>query len=274
MNEELKLRGYVTPEDFEGNDTERCQKALDTSEKEDIGKVVFTGKYALTEALKVPSMTEVVLKEGAELSGETVFENRVSGDAEKASWSFEDKFIYIKGEEGAAVKGDICFYHARNVVLEHLTVEGQVTFEFCREVRMEYDTVISGKCCAVKLIRGANNFIVQYNRFSAKKSGIRVSSTCEKGAYVMGKDVDNHELIFKDNEITAPAGFLFTAGEEAGIFNVQIDHNTVKETGIVIGEAEKALPKERFFNITATDFIGAVKAVEALNETKHCYFGE
>lgn len=274
MFEELKLRGYVTPEDFEGNDTEKCAKALEISEKEDIGKVVFAGKYVLTEALKVPSQTEIVLKEGAELTGETVFVNKVSTEPEKASWSFEDKFIYLKGAEGASVNGDIAFYHARNVVLDHLTVNGQVTFEFCREVRMEYDTINSEKCCAVKLMRGANNFIVQYNKFSAKKAGIRVNSTCEKGAYVIGKDVDNHELIFKDNEISAAAGFKFTAGEEAGIFNVQIDHNTVTEKGIIIGEEERKLDKKRFFNITATDFSGASEAVVLLNDTWHCYFGE
>ena len=37
---ELKLRGYVTPEDFEGTDAERIQKALDCAEKEDIRKVM------------------------------------------------------------------------------------------------------------------------------------------------------------------------------------------------------------------------------------------
>ena len=39
----MRLRGYVTPEDFVGTDTQRIQQALDTSAKYDIGRVVLKG---------------------------------------------------------------------------------------------------------------------------------------------------------------------------------------------------------------------------------------
>ena len=272
--EELKLRGYVTPEDFEGTATEKCQKALDTAEAEDIRKVVIEGAYELEQALVVPTQTEIILKAGASLAGDTVLVNKVSTEEGKASWSFEDKLIYIRAEEGACIKGNMKFYHARNVVLEDLCMEGQVAFEFCREVRMERNTIKTDKCCAVKIGRGCNNYIVQYNTFESKCAAVRIDTTWACGEYVIGKDLDNHELIFKDNKLSAEAGFKMTANETDGIFNVQIDHNTVTGKGIVIGDEEKALPKERFFNLTATDFDGATEAVVLKNEVKHCYFGE
>ena len=61
-----RLRGYVTPEDFEGSDTQRIQKALDVSSELDIGRVVLNGKYTVEQTLRVHGMTDLVL-ENAEL---------------------------------------------------------------------------------------------------------------------------------------------------------------------------------------------------------------
>ena len=52
---ELKLRGYVTPEDFEGSDGERIQKALDTAKSEDIAKVVLMGSYKSDIPITIPA---------------------------------------------------------------------------------------------------------------------------------------------------------------------------------------------------------------------------
>lgn len=271
--EELKLRGYTTPEDFEGTDTEKCQKAIDVAEAEDIRKVLIEKEYTLTEALKVPTQIEILVTKTGALKGETVFVNKVATEPEKNSWSFEDKQIYLKGEEGAKIEGDMKFYHAQRTVIEDLAIKGQITFEFCREIRMERDVIETAKDAAVVLMRGCNNYIVQYNTFKAAKAGIVIDTTKEEGAYVIGKDIDDHELIFKDNKFDAETGFALEANENAGIFNVQIDHNEVTGNGIVIGSG-KNIPEERFFNLTATDFTGAKEAVVKNNATKHCYFGE
>lgn len=273
MREDLRIRGYVTPEDFTGTDTEKCQMALDTAEAEDIRKVVFAKEYKLKSALLIPTQTEVVLKKGACLSGKTVFVNKVATEEGKNSWSFEDKLIYIKGEKGAVVKGEVSFYHAKNVVLDGVTLDGELKFEFCREVRMENCTVKSEKAAGVTVMRGSNNFICQYNAISAKKQAVLLSAALAGGEYVVGKDKDIHEMIFKDNKLSAETGFCMKANETDGLFNVQIDHNKVTGQGLLVGGTKK-VPKERFFNLTATDFAGGTAGVVLKNETKHCYFGE
>ena len=60
---EMRLRGYVAPEDFEGTDTERIQKALDMSKELDIGRVVLKGSYTVSETLLIHPMTDLVLED-------------------------------------------------------------------------------------------------------------------------------------------------------------------------------------------------------------------
>ena len=79
--EELKLRGYVCPEDFEGSDAERIQKAIDTAEAEDIRKVVLRGTYGVDQTLVIPDQTEIVFLADTTLAmkkEEPLFRNRVA----------------------------------------------------------------------------------------------------------------------------------------------------------------------------------------------------
>ena len=59
---DMRLRGYVTPEDFEGSDTERIQKAFDTSKELDVGRVVLKGNYTVDKTLWIHPMTDLVLE--------------------------------------------------------------------------------------------------------------------------------------------------------------------------------------------------------------------
>lgn len=274
--EALKLKGFVTPDDIEApNDTEKLQRALFLSAEEDIRKVIIDRDLVIDKTVKIPAGMELKLSDGVTVTGNTgvLFENEVCGNKEKASWSFEDKWIYIVSEGRSVICGNLRFWHAGNLVIEDMTINGSVSFEFCREVRMERNTVISEKEAAVTLMRGCNNYIVQYNRFEAAGTAFLADASLADGEYVIGKDTDLHELIIRDNEMYAQTALFIGASAESGVFNVQYDHTKTNGTGIVIGHDNEALDKKRYFNISATDFFGAKNEKLLINEVKHCYFG-
>ena len=272
--EDLKMRGYVSPEDFEGAPAEKIQRALNLAEQEDIRKVVIEGHYHLERTVFIPSQTEIVFRKNAVLSGDgeaPLFMNRVASEEGKTSWSFEDERIYLKGEENAEIRGRLCFYHAKYVVLEGLKVSGGVFFEFCREVRMEHDE-IQGRKEAVILSRGCNNFIMQYLKLEAEDAALLLDTRIQSFPYVIGKDEEIHEIIFRDSVLKAGTGVKLGASEEYGLFNIQIDHHHCSGNGIMIGDG-LGLSGKRFFNITATDL--EAKGAERIlqNEVRHCFFG-
>ena len=274
--EKLKLRGYVTPDDIEAsNDTEKLQRALFLAAEEDIRKVIVDRSLVIDKTVKIPSGMEMKLSDGVTVTGNTdvLFENEVYGNKEKASWSFEDKWIYILSEGNAAICGNLRFWHAGNLVIEDMTIKGSVSFEFCREVRMERNTVISDNETAITLMRGCNNFIIQYNRFEAGRTAFAADASLTGSDYVIGKDTDLHELIIRDNEMCAKTAMFIGASKESGVFNVQYDHTKTNGIGIVIGHDNEVLDKKRYFNISATDFCGAENEKLLNNEVKHCYFG-
>lgn len=273
---EYKRRGYLTPEDFEGSDREKLQAALSLAAEEDIRKVLVGGEWNLEGTVAIPAGMELKLLAGAKIRGsaDPLFVNSVSLEPEKASWSFEDKWIYLLGESGSEIRGNLAFYHAGNLVFEDLKITGSVTFEFCREVRMERCEIASGQESAVTLLRGCNNYIIQYNKLSAGKAALAADASLEKGPYVMGKDAEIHELIIRENTLEGEAAFFIGASAENGVFNVQYDHTKSSGIGVVIGHKGESLDKKRYFNLTATDFEGTKEEKLLHNEVKHCFFGE
>lgn len=272
--EELKLRGYVTPEDFDGTDTEKIQKAIDTAAEEDIRKVIIEKDYEVTETVKIPAGMEIKLTKGVTVkaAGCTLFENAVLGDDSKASYSFEDQWIYLLGAENSKFVGDVKFFHAGNIIIEDVVLDGSLTFEFCREIRMERDTINAPEN-AVTIMRGSNNYIMQYNTFNAKNCALIADTALKEGPYVIGKDEDIHELIVRENTFNAETAFFVGSTPDSKVFNVQYDHTKVTGKGIVIGREGETLEKTQYFNLTATDFTGATAEVVKNNETMHCYFG-
>jgi len=272
----LKIKGFVTVNDVTGNDdAEKLQAALWLAVKEDIRKVVVDRNLKIGKTVVLPAGIEVKFAEGIKVACDTelLFTNEVSTIPEKASWSFEDKWIYLIGEKDAAIGGGIRFYHAGNLVIEDLTVNGNVSFEFCREVRMERNTIRSAKGPAVKLMRGCNNYIVQYNSFEAPGNVLAVDAALEEGAYVIGKDTDIHEVIVRDNTMNGETAMFIGASEESGVFNVQYDGTKTEGTAVVIGREDETLDKKRYFNITSTEH--SCKKDRILNnDVKHCFFGE
>ena len=141
---EMRLRGYVAPEDFEGTDTQRIQKALDLSAELDIGRVVLKGNYRIDETLWIHPMTDLVL-EDATLTATGAFPvlaNKNLAESDKNTYSFQDKYITIRGN--GKFDGDVILYNAFHVNINGLEFAGVLRFSFAREVRL-YNSKFTGE---------------------------------------------------------------------------------------------------------------------------------
>ena len=246
----LKLRGYVTPEDFEGNDKEKIQKALELAKKEDICKVVLTGCYRPGGAIVVPCGMHLVL-DHAVLYGDLI--NEVINN-----FSFEQDRIYVEGKESKIV-GNVMLCHTNHAVLEGLAVDGDVSLRFSRNFRIEH-AVISGE---LRLGRGCQNGIMQH------LSCDRVIASGEIGGEDMvGRDVLIKNIVLRDAEIAGGACLL--ASRDCGFLNVQLDEITAQANGVLVGNKTESLPKEQYQNFTFTN-IHAAEAVVFYNECLHVY---
>ena len=270
--EDLRLRGYVTPEDMTGTDSERIRGALDLCAELDIGKVVLSGTYQIEGTFALSGMTEIVFRDAVIRSAgkRAVFTNK-DALSETPSWSTADKYIYIKAEGASEIDADFVFANATDIVCEDLPVNGSLYFEFCREVRLERDHVRTENGPALTLARGCNNFIMQYNEFSGSPEAAAFDSSKAAFPYSVGNDAEIHECIFKDTRLSGPLGLQATA--ECGLFNLQIDHLTAPETVIRLGDGTD-IDEARYFNLTAVELTSASgrEPIELNAKTKHCCF--
>ena len=136
---ELKLRGYVTPEDFGGD----VQTAIDMAEQLDIRKVVLNGDYTCG-TLILPGYTHLVLN------------GTLKADLQSkkgCGWCDEQDRYFL---EGGKLDGSLYLYNTRRAVVQNMVITGNVTCEFSRDMRMEHCTVGG----ALKIGRGCANGIL------------------------------------------------------------------------------------------------------------------
>ena len=247
---ELKLRGYVMPEDFEGTDGERIQKALDLAKSEDIARVVLKGEYHAEAPITVPDGMHLVFDNGV-LYGN--LQNRVVNN-----FSFESDRIYIEGKNGKLV-GNIRFCHTAHVVLEHLEIDGNVTLDVSRDFRMEY-VGIGG---SLTLGRGTQNAIIQHIKC---KRAVMLGE--DQGYDINGRERVFKNIILRDSEIGE--GVRLTAAEDCGFLNIQINDVKAEGVGVVLGEEGVSLPAEQYKNLTFVH-IDAPQPVLFYNEYLHAY---
>ena len=241
----LLLKGYVTPEDLCGD----VQAALNKAEELDIRKVVLRGEYSCG-TLVIPAFTHLVV-EG------TLKANLVSKKI--SNYAFEQDRFCLNG--GGKILGDLYFYNTRRAIIEDLTIEGSVTYEFSRDMRMERCTVTGD----VNVGRGCANSIFQYLTVGS----FNISSKVFCGDIVPAKEPDIKNILLRDSVMTTGSVCLM-ATDECGMFNIQADHITAPETAVIIGKAGSAVAKERYFNLTFTD-LNAPNQVLTFNEVKHAY---
>ncbi len=242
---ELKLRGFVTPEDFGGD----VQAALNKAEELDIRKVVLRGDYSCG-ILVIPAYTHLVIEGTLKAD---LYSKKI------CSYSFEQDRFCLNG--GGKVVGDLYFYNTRRVVIEDLTVEGSITYEYSRDMRMERCTVAGN----VNVGRGCANSIFQ----NLTVGGFAISQKVFCGDIVPAKEPDIKNIVLRDSVMT-DGSVVLTATEEVGMFNIQADHITAPKTAVIIGEKDVQLPPERYFNLTFTD-LDAPEKLKKLNEVKHAY---
>lgn len=246
----LKLRGFVTPEDFEGTDGERIQKALDLAKKEDILKVVLTGDYNAEGEIVIPSGTHLVLDNA-------VLRGNIANEVVK-NFSFESNRIYIEGKN-SIIKGNINFLHTRHVVIEKLKIDGNLTVLVSSKLRIE-DVEMTGE---FTIGRGCKNCIIQ--RIKCKKAIINGTN---KGYDVLGRDFAIVNILLRDSEFVD--GALLKAEGDCQLLNIQIDGIIVKNGGVVVGEKGESLPKEKYKNFTFVN-ISAPDGVIFNNDYLHAY---
>ena len=268
-----RLRGYVTPEDFEGSDAQRIQKALDAAHELDIGRVVLTGVYTVDRTVRIYGMTDLVLNHAVlaadgdfpVLANQNFFE-----PAEKKCWSFEDKYITLRGID-SQICGDVLFYNVHHLNIWDLTFGGKVIFAFTRETRL-YRCEFTGKQALV-LAQGANNFIIQDVKAACTDAAVVMDGALLPGGYAIGKEPEIHSVILQESRFDAPVAVWLRAGGEGKIYNTQVDHISASHVPLVVGEAGGSLPEEYYFNLTAEALRSdSGEKMQILNPVKHCYF--
>lgn len=242
---ELKLRGFVTPEDFGGD----VQAALDQAEALDIRKVILEKDYTCNTPLVVPAYTHLVIRGTLTAS---LHSRKI------ANYSFEQDRFCI---QGGKVVGDVYFYNTRRAVLTDVEVTGSVTFEYSRDMRMERCEVSDG----IRVGRGCANALF----LDLKAGSFAISNRVFCGDIVPAKEPDIKNIILRDAVMTAGSVTL-TAAEDCGVLNIQADHITAPQVAVVIGQEGVELPVERYFNLTITDLEAPEKLVQ-FNPVKHAY---
>lgn len=283
----LKIRGYVSPDDFKGSDTERLQSALDTAHELDINKVIVKGDIKLSNTVLIPGSMEVIFS-SASVSAEGDFPLFVNAGykTEPKNIALEDDLIYIKGED-AVLNGDINFYNASRYVVEKIKINGKIFAEFSRWGRIEY-VDFCGKN-AIVFGRGCNKTIVQYINAETTDTAVVMDTSEGFGDYCVGKDADIHEIIFRSSKIMLPkvptgydnandnkaeerpAAITLDATAENGFFNCVID--TVETNALPVEISAKAgeLDCERYRDLTVNCFSSPINpSVKVHSPTKHC----
>ena len=241
---ELKLRGYVTPEDFGGD----VQTAIDMAEQLDIRKVVLNGDYTCG-TLILPGYTHLVLN------------GTLKADLQSkkgCGWCDEQDRYFL---EGGKLDGSLYLYNTRRAVVQNMVITGDVTYEFSRDMRMEHCTVGG----ALKIGRGCANGILQYLTVGSAL----ISNQVFCGDIVLAKDPAIQNILLRDSKLT-DGSVCLVASEDCGMMNVQVDHITAPQTAVIVGETEVSLPKERYFNLTFTDLAAPQQFLQQ-NDVKHMY---
>ena len=247
---ELKLRGYVTPEDFEGTDAERIQKALDCADKEDIRKVILSGTYKADKTIVIPGGMHIIF-DNAHLYG------NIKNDVKK-NFSLVTDRVYIEGKN-SEITGDVSFCHTSHLVLENLTINGDVTFDFALDTRIEY-VKISGR---LSVNRGCMNAIIQHIECDNM-----LMSGEKKDEDVIGREPIMKSIVVRDAKIKN--GALLKAAEDCGFLNVQFDDIKSDDTCITVGAAGESLPRELYQNFTFVN-LDAPEKIVFNNDYKYAY---
>lgn len=229
--QQLLLRGYVTPEDFTGTDTQRLQQALDTARKLDLRKVVLTGSYASQAPLTLFPGLHLCIEKNACLKAD--LESPV-----QTNYSFAMEWLCIDG--GGRLEGNIRLFNCTHVTVQDLTVTGTGSLEYCRWVRIE-DCAMAlqlGKGCSECIFQRLNGPVVMDTALGCGKT-------------VAGIEPSVRSILLRDSRCDTDAPALtLRASEGAGFVNVLADGLKARDTAVSIGHGDRQLDPRHYYNLT------------------------
>ena len=233
--EEILLRGFVTPEDFTGSDTQRLRQALAAAMELDLRKVVLRGQYVADEPLVLPAPLHLELLPGAKLTAQLE-------TPPETNYSFARQWLCLDG--GGTLDGDLALFNCAHVTLQNLKITGKVRLEFCRWMRLE-DIEVP----LLELGKGCSEGIFQ--RITAQ---VRLDTIGGSGVTVMGIDPGVRSLIFRQLECKTNAPALTLEAENgAGFCNILADGVTAPDTAVYVGHPLRRNFREDYFNLAFTN---------------------
>ncbi len=265
--DEMKLRGYVSPEDFSGSDTEKIQQAISVAHEKDINKVIISGNYTVDKTVFIFPLMHILLDSATvKCSGDFPLFCNYGKMAYENAYSFEEDLFCINGE--GTLEGDLQFVNAKRITIENLKIKGKLYFDFVRQSRIEY-CEFEGEN-AIVLGTGCNNFIIQHIKAKTSGTAIVLDTALMECGYCIGKEPEIHDMIIRCGEFCTEApAITLDATDEYGIFNVQTDEHKACKTGVLIGSKSGELDAQQYFNLTVYD-IDTEKPYEVLSPVKNC----
>ena len=235
--EQYLLRGYVTPEDMEGNDAQRIQAALDLAKKLDINKVVLAGKYVAEEAVTLPAGMHLVLT--GRLRIPAIRTERPE------NCSFTQEWLCLEGD--GWLEGGLELFNCDHVTVDSLLIRGEVKLTYCRNVRMEAVTIPEG---GIRIGKGCSNFFMQDLFIHGEDTAVILDAAMGDGI-VPGIDPTIQNIVVRRSGLlTRAPAVVLRAGENAGLLNIQVDWITAEHTGVQLGVPGEDLPDGSYQNIT------------------------
>ena len=248
---ELKMRGYVTPADCDGD----VQAALELAEKLDIQKVVLSGDCTCEKPLVLHGGMYLVL-EDCRLTADLM-------TPQQENYAFRQQYITIEGKN-STLCGNVHIFNTHHIHISGITMEGDMTFEYTLWGNV-FDTCFTGG--SLKLGRGCGNFIAQ--RITGNQPAY-IDGSIGCGKIVPGVKPDLQSIILQHSDFSrSETGVILGTAEDCGVLNIQADHITAKHTAVQVGTGEN-LPDYLFFNLTLTD-LDAPTPIDYQNPVKHVY---
>ena len=191
-----KEKLFISPLEFDLEDTLAIQTAVNTAEKEDIQVVSIPKKpdgtpWHLTAPILLPSYMTVIL-DGSIVESESVaFMNANAEYPAKQNLGGEQHKIFLLGRHGGTLRGlgdaaQIMMKNCRDCRIADLTFEGGAGIDLCyfRYSKVQY-LKFSESVHAVTFREGCNNIILESVSAETKGSAI---VTCGGTEMVMGRD--------------------------------------------------------------------------------------
>ena len=241
---------YISPLEFDLEDTAAIQAAVDTAEKEDIQVVSIPQKpdgtpWHLTAPVSLPSYLTVIVDSAVVESEGIAFINANATDPQKQNLGGEQHKIFLLGRRGGTLRGlgdapQIALKNCRDCRIAELNFEGGAGIELnhFRYSKVQY-LRFAGCRHAVYFREGCNNIILESISAETTDSSI---VTCGGTETVTGRDTGIYNSIFCRiwAKTTGASAVLLTAGD-VPLYNIVLrdvtDDTASTGAAVVIGAA-------------------------------------